>query len=260
MSSAISLGWRLLLALGALGAAARAAESVPATRVDTGTLAGKVMVGYQGWFNAEGDGARRGYNHWSRGGAKPAPGNVRVDLWPDLSEFPAAERFPTDLVHADGSRAEVFSSFLRPTVVRHFAWMQEHGIDGAFLQRFINSLARGTSLAANNAVLENVRAGARQHGRVYALMYDLSSLAPGKAGVLIADWKQLLRDTQLTRDPRTCATTASRSSPSGAAVSRITTNPAPRSRTGARSSPSSRRTPRAAASRSCSECPPAGGP
>ena len=111
-------------------AAARAAESVPATRVDPGTLAGKVMVGYQGWFNAEGDGARRGYNHWSRGGAKPAPGNVRVDLWPDLSEFPAAERFPTDLVHADGSRAEVFSSFLRPTVVRHFAWMQEHGIDG----------------------------------------------------------------------------------------------------------------------------------
>jgi len=197
----VLLPWRIVLALGALCGAIHAAESVPATRVDTSTLTGKVMVGYQGWFNAEGDGARRGYNHWSRGGAKPAQGNVRVDLWPDLSEFPAAERFPTDLVHADGSRAEVFSSFLRPTVVRHFAWMQEHGIDGAFLQRFINSLARGTSLAANNAVLENVRAGARQHGRVYALMYDLSSLAPGKAGVLIADWKQLLRDTQLTRDP-----------------------------------------------------------
>ena len=197
----VPLPWRIVLALGALCGAIHAAEAVPATPIDPGTLAGKVMVGYQGWFNAEGDGARRGYNHWTRGGAKPAPGNVRVDLWPDLSEFPAAERFPTELVHADGSRAEVFSSFLRPTVVRHFAWMQEHGIDGAFLQRFINSLGRGTSLAANNAVLENVRAGARQHGRVYALMYDLSSLAPGKAGVLIADWKQLLRDTQLTRDP-----------------------------------------------------------
>ncbi len=159
------------------------------------------MVGYQGWFNAEGDGAQRGYNHWSRGGAKPAPGNVRVDLWPDLSEFPADERYPTDLRHADGTPAEVFSSYRRPTVLRHFAWMQEHGIDGVFLQRFINSLSRGTSLAANNAVLENVRAGARQHGRVYALMYDLSSLAPGRADVLIADWKKLLRDTQLTSDP-----------------------------------------------------------
>ena len=177
---------------------ARGAEP---SRIDPSTLTGKVMVGYQGWFNAEGDGARRGYNHWTRGGAKPEPGNVRVDMWPDLSEFPAAERFPTELVHADGSRAEVFSSYLRPTVVRHFAWMQAYGIDGVFLQRFINSLSRGNSLAANNAVLENVRAGAREHGRVYALMYDLSSLAPGQADVLIADWKRLQRETRLTSDP-----------------------------------------------------------
>ncbi len=171
------------------------------TRVSPATLTGKVMVGYQGWFNAEGDGAKRGYNHWARGAAKPAPGNVRIDLWPDLAEFPAAERFPTDLVHADGTRAEVFSSYLRPTVVRHFAWMRKHDIDGVFLQRFIGSLSRGTSLAANNAVLENVRAGARQHGRVYALMYDLSGFASGQADVLIEDWKKLLRDTRLTSDP-----------------------------------------------------------
>ena len=89
----VPLPWRIVLALGALCGAIHAAEAVPATPIDPGTLAGKVMVGYQGWFNAEGDGARRGYNHWTRGGAKPAPGNVRVDLWPDLSEFPAAERF-----------------------------------------------------------------------------------------------------------------------------------------------------------------------
>jgi hypothetical protein len=170
-------------------------------RVDSTTLTGKVMVGYQGWFNAEGDGAGRGYNHWTERRGQPGPGNVRVDLWPDLSEFPASERFPTQLKHADGTPAEVFSSHRRPTVLRHFAWMQEHGIDGVFLQRFISSLSNGNSLAANNAVLENVRAGARQHGRVYALMYDLSSLKPGRADVLIEDWKQLVRTTRLTRDP-----------------------------------------------------------
>ena len=170
-------------------------------RVDASTLTGKVMVGYQGWFNAEGDGAKRGYNHWTRGNVKPAAGKVRIDLWPDLTEFPAAERFPTGLVHADGTRAEVFSSYVRPTVVRHFSWMKEHGIDGVFLQRFVSSLSRGTSLAANNAVLENVREGARLHGRVYALMYDLSGLAPGKADLLIDDWKKLLRATRLTGDP-----------------------------------------------------------
>ncbi len=182
-------------------ALALAAFAAGPARVDSSTLTGKVMCGYQGWFNAEGDGAQRGYNHWTRGGAKPAASNVRVDLWPDLSEFPADERFPTDLRYADGTRAEVFSSHRRPTVLRHFAWMQEHGIDGVFLQRFISSLGRGTSLAANNAVLENVRAGARESGRVYALMYDLSGLAPGKADLLINDWKTLLRDTRLTADP-----------------------------------------------------------
>ena len=172
-----------------------------APRVDATTLTGKVMCGYQGWFNAEGDGAGRGYNHWARGGARPGPGRVTVDLWPDLTEYGPDERFPTDFVHADGTRAEVFSSYKKPTVLRHFRWMREHGIDGVFVQRFINSLSRPASLAHNNTVLGHCREGARQHGRVYALMYDLSGLAPGQADRLIADWKTLLRDTQLTRDP-----------------------------------------------------------
>eukprot|EP01031_Cornospumella_fuschlensis_P053095 gene53095-64861_t len=58
--------------------------------INPSTLTGKVMVGYQGWFNAEGDGAARGYNHWTRGNVMPAPGNIRVDMWPDLNGFPAA--------------------------------------------------------------------------------------------------------------------------------------------------------------------------
>jgi hypothetical protein len=169
--------------------------------VDSSTLTGKVMCGYQGWFNAEGDGANRGYNHWTRGGARPSPQTIRVDLWPDVSELGPDERFPTDLLHADGKRAEVFSSFRRATVVRHFGWMEEHGIDGVFVQRFINSLSRPASLAHNNTVLEHCREGARRHGRTYALMYDLSGLAAGNADRLIEDWRKLLRDTQLTRDP-----------------------------------------------------------
>jgi hypothetical protein len=169
--------------------------------VDASTLRGKVMCGYQGWFNGAGDGADRGYNHWARGGARPGPGRVTVDLWPDLTELGPEERFPTDFVHADGSRAEVFSSFLRPTVVRHFRWMEEYGIDGVFVQRFINSLRRPASLRHNNAALGHCREGARLHGRVFALMYDLSSLAPGQADFLLDDWRKLLRDTALTRDP-----------------------------------------------------------
>lgn len=188
---------RLLLCLTALIAGCTTAR-VPT--VDRSTLTGKVMCGYQGWFNGEGDGANRGYNHWARGGARPGPGRVTVDLWPDLTELPPAERFPTDFVHADGRRAEVFSSYLRPTVLRHFQWMREHGIDGVFVQRFINSLRREASLKHNNTVLEHCREAAKLNGRTYALMYDLSSLPPGEADRLIDDWRKLVRETRLTRD------------------------------------------------------------
>jgi hypothetical protein len=170
------------------------------TAVDPSSLTGKVMCGYQGWFNGEGDGANRGYNHWAPGGRRPGPGQVNVDLWPDLTEYGANERFPTDFVHADGRRAEVFSSYLRPTVLRHFQWMRDHAIDGVFVQRFINSLRNANSLRHNDAVLGHCREAARVHGRAYALMYDLSGLAPGQSEVLIADWRRLARETALTRD------------------------------------------------------------
>src|SRR2546423_1437281 len=61
--------------------------------VDTGTLAGKVMCGYQGWFNCEGDAADRGWVHWTKGRGPLAPGNAKIDLWPDVSGFGDDERF-----------------------------------------------------------------------------------------------------------------------------------------------------------------------
>ena len=45
---------------------------------------GLVMAGYQGWFNAEGDGADRGWNHYTQG-KKFEPGSTKVDYWPDVS-------------------------------------------------------------------------------------------------------------------------------------------------------------------------------
>ena len=92
------------------------------------------MAGYQGWFLAEGDGLGMGFVHW--GGVDGDPPRATVDMWPDVSELDPDERFPTNFRHADGSRAEVFSSIHPKTVDRHFAWMKEYGIDGVFVQRF----------------------------------------------------------------------------------------------------------------------------
>ena len=122
--------------------------------MDTNTLTGKVMVGYQGWFNCEGDGAKLSWKHWARDRKKPfGPGNVTVDLWPDVSELDPDERFVTGFKHADGSGLEVFSSANRKTVLRHFRWMLDYGIDGAFLQRFATNLSNPILHRNNNTVL-----------------------------------------------------------------------------------------------------------
>ena len=146
--------------------------------VDTTTLTGKVMCGYQGWFNCEGDGADLGWTHWARNRRKLfAPGNITVDLWPDMTELGPDERFVTGFHHADGRKAEVFSSFNRKTVIRHFEWMRDYGIDGAFVQRFAHGLRSETMRHHKDVVLANAREGANRTGRAYAVMYDLSGLA-----------------------------------------------------------------------------------
>lgn len=182
-----------------LCAAATAQESP--NRVDATTLTGKVMCGYQGWFNCDGDGADLGWTHWARRGDKPfAAGNVTVDLWPDVSELGDSERFATGFRHADGRVAEVFSSHHRDTVVRHFRWMREYGIDGAFLQRFANGLDNGKAQRHKDVVLASVRAGAEQNGRAYAVMYDLSGLRGGQVDRVRQDWQTLSEQQKITSD------------------------------------------------------------
>jgi len=170
--------------------------------VDARTLAGKVMCGYQGWFGTPGDGSLEpGWRHWTKARGPLADGNAKVDLWPDVSELPPAERFPTGFKLADGRPAEVFSSFQRPTVLRHFQWLQEYGIDGVFVQRFANGLRSRANLEHNNTVLANCRAGANLHGRTYAVMYDLSGLSAGRMEEVMNDWRALRKEMHITRDP-----------------------------------------------------------
>lgn len=149
------------------------------------------MAGYQGWFNAPGDGSGRGWVHYGRG-RKFAPGACTIDLWPDVRELSEAERFPTAFRHADGAVAEVFSPHRADTVARHFRWMREYGIDGAFVQRFAVTTRGVPGFHHCNTVLANCSAGANAHGRGYAVMYDLSGLRAGETSRVIEDWKVLV--------------------------------------------------------------------
>ncbi|MDA8908642.1 glycoside hydrolase family 71/99-like protein [bacterium] len=181
-----------------------AEQSAGDTREKPEGLEGRVVTGYQGWFRAEGDGTGLGFHHYGLGG-KFEPGHCSIDLWPDLSGFDDDEKFPTAFRHADGRVAEVFSSLHPKTVDRHFSWIAEYGIDGAFVQRFATHGAREQRdyrrLKYENKKLLLCRDAARKHGRAWVLMYDLSGLKDDDFARLAEDWKRLRRGMDLGKDP-----------------------------------------------------------
>ena len=167
--------------------------------VDTSTLYNKVMCGYQGWFMADGDGYGMGFVHW--GGVDRSEPQCSVDLWPDLSEYDADELFPTRYRHEDGSTAYVFSSTVKKTVLRHFKWMEEYGIDGVFVQRFGGPISRpGRDYERTCAVLSHCREGANRYGRAFAVMYDVS-FDRRSVNTIMRDWARLINEMKLTQTP-----------------------------------------------------------
>lgn len=169
--------------------------------VQTSTLYNTVLCGYQGWFMARDDGYQMGYIHW--GQVDQTPPRCTVDFWPDMSELDDDEKFPTNYRHADGSPAYVFSSTVPKTVQRHFRWMQQYGIDGAFVQRFTSYIEKQDSLTYRRAcaVLHHCREAAHLHGRSLAVMYD-TGFDQTAVDAIEADWSRLVGEMQLAADPR----------------------------------------------------------
>lgn len=167
--------------------------------VDRKTLAGKVLVGYQGWFATPTDGADMGWFHWAR--RDFGPNDCLVEMWPDVSELDPDERYATGFRYPGGRPAEVFSSYNRKTVMRHFKWMADYGIDGAFVQRFGVRIQKPVDLRFTTTVLAHCRAGANAYGRTYAVMYDLTGLPAGGTQAVQDDWKLLRGKMRITQDP-----------------------------------------------------------
>lgn len=188
----------LVLVFAALIHATTSFAAEPAALVDATTMHKKVLCGYQGWFRCAGDESRDGWRHWSRNSRRITADSLTIEMWPDMSEYSAEEKFAVPgFTYLDGKAAELFSSVHANTVERHFQWMQTYGIDGVFLQRFLVE-ARNPSSAL---VLKNVRAAAAKTGRTYAMCYDLSGARSERmVETLLADWKRLVEEEKLTQD------------------------------------------------------------
>lgn len=167
------------------------------------SIVGKVMCGYQGWFNTPGDGTTRGWVHWLKSGNSSfTPTNCHVDLWPDMSEMTADEKVEATDFYDGTNHYYVFSSHNHNLVMRHFSWMQQYGIDGIYLQRFAKEIKDqgSASFFHRNDVLDYCKEGANTYGRAYAIMYDLSGLKGGQTSYVINDWKYLVDTKHITKD------------------------------------------------------------
>ncbi|KAG7439521.1 uncharacterized protein BT62DRAFT_976782 [Guyanagaster necrorhizus] len=180
-------------------------------KANPGTIQDKFLVGYQGWFTCGGDGepvgeGHHGWLHWFNypitDGGKP-----NIDVWPDVSTYSPSELFPAPgLKFQSGEQAFLFSSRHPKTVKRHFHWMAEHGVDGAFLQRFAGEVdieggAVG-NLRIRDEVGDAVMRAAEEEGRVFAIMYDVTGAPPDRIQrILERDWTHLVREKGVLDSP-----------------------------------------------------------
>jgi hypothetical protein len=169
-----------LMAISATGQTKHSADSLyPSYK-------GLVMAGYQGWFRV------------NKGNIYPDETCVRLDMWPDVSEY--EKTYPTGLKLADGSTARFFNSADKSTIDLHFVWMKDYGVDGVFMQRFFGRTRHPKRDDVSVKILEHAFDAASKNERAIALMYDLSGLKSSgeDCSSIIEDWKFLVDSLKIT--------------------------------------------------------------
>ena len=179
-----------------LCAASLAPETAGAQTIDRSTMTNKVMCGYQGWFSCPGDGndPAMGWSHWGSG-SNIGPGFYHTEIWPDVTEYDSSDLFfVPNTVLTYGGTPYLFSPYRQGAVNVHFRWMQENGIDGGFLQRFIIECRDPNSASQRHRdqVLQNVMNASTTYGRVWAVEYDISGGNDSSLySELVNDWTYL---------------------------------------------------------------------
>jgi hypothetical protein len=146
-------------------------EEVPVTSGSAySEFKGKSVAGYQAWFTASDENS--GWVHWS-GNTRPEPGNSSFEVYPDVREYNEETLAQTGFANlGNGEPSEIFTS--AEVIDTHFKWMQESGIDGIALQRFIgdNPYPITNSELAKPVKVKNA---AEKYERIFYVCYDMSS-------------------------------------------------------------------------------------
>ncbi len=165
---------------------------------------GLVMTGYQGWFCAPGSGCsheKHASTEWYhyREGNLFAPGARRnsIDMWPDTREYEVTYTTP-NFILPNGANAKVYSNYDKSTVMLHFKWMQQYGIDGAFMQRFVAEVVDNPDGKDHfDMVLNHAMEASNRYQRAICVMYDLGGFLPERIGKTLEDAQAIMNKYQL---------------------------------------------------------------
>jgi hypothetical protein len=108
------------------------------------------------------------------------------------------------MTYANGSNAQLFSSYSLSTTRKHFEWMSNYNVYGLYLQRFLSSVELQTSgmFRAKNNVLNNVMTSAVEYNRKYVVMYDVSGVTDATMyAKIVADWEYLVNTYDILNKP-----------------------------------------------------------
>ena len=140
----------------------------------TGDVVGKIIAGYQGWFQAAGDGGP--FNSWQ---------HTNLECWPDMRQYTktyGSVRFNQDSIFeppftgtlGNGLPVTMFSDWDQSSVSLHFLWMQQYGVDCAALQRFGAHFSDPRVKTSSDNIIAHARSAAETYARKFYIMYDIS--------------------------------------------------------------------------------------
>lgn len=165
-----------------------------------------VFAGYQAWFRTSCDSEFSGWEHWPHNfNTTPAAGNLNFDLYPDISEYAAGDLCATSLPNfGNGSQARLYAAGRAGVINKHFQWLQQYGVDGVALQRFLSATTQNGSIVSGwgawrDQTLQRVRTAAEATGRSFYVMIDISG---ANGATLVSDLQaDVLRMEGLSGNP-----------------------------------------------------------
>lgn len=140
---------------------------------------GKSVCGYQAWFKVGGQ--YDFWHHWGNdavgqdGTRWPRAYNHTFEIYPDVSMYDDADLYQTGFANlGNGDPARLYNGQSARVIGKHFEKMEEVGIDGVAVQRFLGPEMR-TVVHNPAATIEAIRQEAETHQRIFYICYDITS-------------------------------------------------------------------------------------